>query len=278
MNAQDFAAPGTTWTFSDPEATGYHSYPRAIYSVADTVVNGHPSHLVIGNCMCGGATGNYLYELNRRVYIFNIMLGQFTLLYDFNLNAGEHYIFHPENPADSFYVVVDSTGMDTINGQLRKTQFVHTQDISQSVHYDFYGKIIEGIGSTGCLYPQFGGCDPGTYGLRCYQDAILGFYDTHLAPTCDTVYLTFDKVEEIKRMLLVRVAPNPFSERTTLQFDINNMAQGTIAISDITGRIVKEESFWGNSIVIERSNLESGIYYYILTLQEAKATGKLIID
>jgi hypothetical protein len=228
--------------------------------------------------MCSGATGNYLYELNRRVYIFNLVLGQFTLLYDFNLNAGEHYIFHPQDPVDSFYVVVDSIGMDTINGQFRKTQFVHSQDISQGVHYEFYGKIIEGIGSTACLYPQVGFCDPATNGLRCFQDAILGFYDTHLAPSCDTVYLTFDNVEEIKRMLLVRVAPNPFSERTTLQFDINNLSEGTIAISDITGRIVKEESFWGNSVVIERSNLESGIYYYILTLREAKATGKLIID
>jgi hypothetical protein len=278
MNAQDFAAPGTTWTFSDHENAGYHSYPRGIFSVADSVIDGHNSHLVIGNCQCGGSTANYLYELNHRVYMYHLQLSKFTLLYDFNLNAGENYIFHPQNAADSFYVVVDSIGMDTINGFYRKTQYVHVQDISQTLTYSFPGKIIEGIGSTGCLYPQIASCDPPTYGLRCFEDGFLGFYDTHLAPSCDSVYLTFDKVEEIKSTLLVRVAPNPFSERTTIQFDRQNIAEGNVTISDITGRIVKEEEFFGNSVVIERSSLESGVYYYILTLKESTATGKLIID
>ena len=278
LHAQDFASVGTTWTYSDHEIGGHHSYPRAIFSIADTVVNGHPSHLVIGNCMCSGATGNYLYELNRRVYMYHLQLGRFTLLYDFNLNSGEHYIFHPQNAADSFYVVVDSISMDTINGNLRKSQFVHSQYISGQLSYLFNVKIIEGIGSTGCLYPQIASCNPATDGLRCFQDNILGFYDTHLAPACDTVYLTFDKVEEINRMMLVRVAPNPFSEKTTLKFDRNNIAEGSIAISDFTGRIVREEKFVGNSIVIERKDLESGVYYYVLSLKESKATGKLIID
>ena len=276
--AQNFASVGTIWTYSDHESQGHHSYPRAIISVADTVLIGQPAHVVAGNCKCSGSPANYLYELNRRVYMYHLQLARFTLLYDFNLNAGEHYIYHPQYAADSFYVVVDSTGMDTINGQLRKTQFVHSQYISASIIYEFTGKIIEGIGNTVCLYPQVNTCDAATDGLRCFQDAILGLYDTHLAPSCDTVYLTFDKVEEIKRMLTVRVAPNPFSEKTTLQFDINNIAEGTIAISDITGRIVREEKFFGNSIVIERSYLESGIYYYLLTLKESRATGKLIVE
>jgi hypothetical protein len=278
VHAQDFASVGTTWTYSDHENGGYHSYPRAIFSVADTVVNGHPSHLVIGNCLCSGVTGNYLYELNRRVYMYHLQLGQFTLLYDFNLNAGEHYIFHPQNAADSFYVVVDSISTDTINGNIKKSQYVHTQYISGMLSYSFNGKIIEGIGSVGCLYPQIASCSPSTDGLRCYQDNVLGFYDTHLAPACDTVYVTFDKVEEINRMMLVRVAPNPFSEKTTLHFDKNNLTEGSISIYDLTGRIVREEKFIGNSIVIERNNLESGVYYYILSLKESKATGKLIID
>ena len=278
MNAQTFAAVGTTWTYSDHENAGYYSYPRAIFSVADSVIEGHTTHLVLGNCQCGGFTANYLYELNHRVYMYHLQLSKFTLLYDFNLNAGGNFIFHPQNAADSFYVVVDSTGMDTINGQFRKTQFVHVQNISQTIPYDFPGKIIEGIGSTGCLYPQIASCTPLTEGLRCFEDVFLGFYDTHLAPSCDTVYLTFDKVEEVKSMLMVRVAPNPFSERTTIQFDRNNIAGGNISISDITGRIVKEEKFFGNSVVIERSSLESGVYYYILTLNDSAATGKLIID
>ena len=278
LYAQDYASVGTMWIYSDHESQGNHSYPRAFYSVADTVISGQPSHLVMGNCKCSGSSVNYMYELNRRVYMYNLQLGRFTQLYDFNLNAGEHYTFHPQFAADSFYVVIDSTGMDTINGQLRKTQFVHSQYISAATIYAFTGKIIEGIGNLGCLYPQAASCDAATDGLRCYQDSALGLYDTHLAPPCDTIYIILDKVEEIKRMLLVRVAPNPFSEKTTLQFDINNIAEGTITISDITGRIVREEKFFGNSIVIERSYLESGIYYYLISLKESKATGKLIVD
>ena len=276
MQAQNFASIGTVWTYSDIETAGHHSSPRALSSIADSVINGQLTHLVVGNCFCSGSTANYLFELNRRVYMYHQQLNQFSLLYDFNLNSGENYIFHPPNAQDSFYVVVDSTGMDTINGQFRKTQFVHTQNISQA-SFDFSGKIIEGIGSTRCLYPQYI-CTPTTNGLRCYQDSTLGFYDTHLAPSCDTIYVTFDKVEEIDHRILVRVAPNPFSERTTLQIDKFNIAEGTVAITDIAGRIVRAEKFIGSSIVIERDNLESGIYYYILTLKESTATGKLIID
>ena len=94
---------------------------------------------------------NVIYELNRRVYFYNYQSSQFSLLYDFNLNAGESFMLYPQGALeDSFLVVVDSTGLDTINGFLRKTQFIHAQPFPPHIAYQFSGKVIEGIGSIGC--------------------------------------------------------------------------------------------------------------------------------
>jgi len=278
-HAQDFAAPGSSWVYSDHELTGNHSYPRGIVSVGDTVVNGQPVHIVIGDCFCGGGVANYIYELNRRVYFYNYQSGTFNLLYDFNLNAGESFMLYPQDAAeDSFYVVVDSTGLDTINGFLLKTQFVHVQAFPPHIAYEFHGKIIEGIGSTDCLYPQFGSCDPPTNGLRCYQDPVIGFYDTRLAPSCDTVYVISDGVDEPGYDVHATLSPNPFSENAVLSVRHPGTAGGTIDITDITGRIMREENFSGSNISIQRENLEEGVYFYYLRMGNASASGKFIID
>jgi hypothetical protein len=279
-HAQDFGTPGTSWIYSDHESGGgHHSYPRSIFSVADTVLEGTFAHIVIGDCYCGNSPANILYGLNRRVYFYNYQPGQFCMLYDFNLNAGESFMLYPQGAVeDSFLVVVDSTGLDTVNGFLRKTQFIRAQPFPPHLAYQFSGKVIEGIGSTVCLYPQYGGCDPATMGLRCYQDSVIGFFDTHLAPSCDSVYVISIGIGEIETVIRTTVSPNPFSKRTAIDIDQALHGAGEFELADVTGRIVCKKTFSGNRITLERNNLMEGIYFYCLRVNGGMASGKLIID
>ena len=279
VKAQDFASPGTSWIYSDHEIAGNHSYPRGIVSIADTVVNGQPAHIVIGDCLCGGGQTNYLYELNRRVYFFNFQTSQFNILYDFNLNAGDYYMLYPQGiVSDSFYVMIDSTGTDTINGFLRKTQYVHVQPFFPQIPYAFSGKIIEGIGSEFCLYPQYGFCDPPTSGLRCYQDSILGFYDTHLAPACDSIYVINIGIDEAAQEITAAVSPNPFSQGTEITIHSPANIEGTITVTDPAGRRVFAEAFSGNKIRLDGSRLDAGIYFFNLQMGDSYSAGKFIKD
>ena len=273
--AQDFAPVGARWIYNDHDADTSLNYPRSILSVADTVLNGTTCRIVIGGCLCNANQTNYLYSLNRSVYYFDFSQNAFQLLYNFNLNAGESYVHYPAlAPQDSFRVVIDSIGMEFINGDFHKIQYVHTVAFGGPLNYIFPGKIIEGIGSTGCLYPQFASCDPPTFGLRCYEDPVAGTYDTHFAPSCEATFQDSGiGIDEITYAVLSEIAPNPFSDFAFLKSGNSQTLGGRLICTDIAGRICREEGVSGSEIRIERSNLEPGLYFYTINSKEGVITG-----
>ncbi len=78
------------------------------------------------------------------------------------------------------------------------------------------------------------------------------------------------------------VYPNPFSETTTVYFNLTNSSDVTIAITDVTGKVVeyntKTYSAGSNSLDIEKGNLASGLYF--LTIQAEGKVGyqKLVVN
>lgn len=277
--AQDFASVGATWTYNDHELIGNLNYPRTIFSIADTVVNGIPCHIVIGDCQCGTSATNYLYEINRRVYVYNNATSDFRLIYNFNLNEGDSWTVLAQNTVgDSITLRVDSVTFDTINGNIRKVQHISPSGVFGNV-YVFPGPIIEGIGSKSCLYPQAGFCDPPTDGLRCYQDSLIGFYSTHLAPTCDVIYADSGiGIRELENKIHVTLSPNPMHEACMLQIDDNGSALGVFRMTDLSGRVVREERMNGNKLVVHRNELEEGLYFYQILFEKQTAAGKIMID
>ncbi len=235
--------------------------------------------MIVGDCACGTGVTNYEYEINGKVYWYNNLLNGFTLLYDFNLNAGDSWNVLAQNTSgDSLTVRVDSIRMDTINGNLRKVQFVSTSAMFGNA-YIFPGPIVEGIGSKFCLYPQYAACDAPTAGLRCYQDSIVGFYDTHFAPACEEVFVDSGiGVREISTKVVAIISPNPFHEVSTLSLQYFSSQEGIFELVDVTGRIILTEKFSGNEIKIERNNLDEGIYFYRLKIEDSFSVGKLIVD
>ena len=77
----------------------------------------------------------------------------------------------------------------------------------------------------------------------------------------------------------VKVAPNPFSHSTTIEFTNNGKDNVDLIIFDITGKLVRKYlNLSGNKVIVPRENLEAGIYLYQLRGKEDTDTGKLVIN
>ena len=95
------------------------------------------------------------------------------------------------------------------------------------------------------------------------------------APQCDLVLGTENVV--VKRSM--KVTPNPFRNRTFIEFDNPENQYFDLVVTDMTGRIVRTmNGVSGERIIFERENLPAGIYS--ATLQDEKgdfATTKLVV-
>ncbi len=77
--------------------------------------------------------------------------------------------------------------------------------------------------------------------------------------------------------------PNPFSDRTTISFDLEERAKVALSVYDISGRLVQllanEEMLQGTqSFEFERQTLASGAYFVKATVAEQTYTRKMVIQ
>ena len=76
----------------------------------------------------------------------------------------------------------------------------------------------------------------------------------------------------------ISVYPNPITTQTT--FSLNNeVKNASLKVYDVNGKEAKQLIFSGKQVVLERGNLESGIYFYQINSENKNiATGKIIIN
>jgi len=85
-------------------------------------------------------------------------------------------------------------------------------------------------------------------------------------------------LKEEKLNISSSIYPNPFTTSATIRLS-SEIRNGIFSIQDVSGRKIKDLSFSGKEIVIEREELNSGIYFYRISSNEnVNATGKLIIQ
>jgi len=87
-----------------------------------------------------------------------------------------------------------------------------------------------------------------------------------------------NSITEVNSNIETSVYPNPFDNTTTLTIKgSNNNLPVTVNILDMNGRIVR--SYWtiSNGAIIEKGNLNSGIYLLQISNESAISTQKLII-
>ncbi|MEA3495394.1 MAG: T9SS type A sorting domain-containing protein [Bacteroidota bacterium] len=71
--------------------------------------------------------------------------------------------------------------------------------------------------------------------------------------------------------------PNPFKTNCTFKLPTNTKQKVTLNLYSITGKLLKQEKFTGNSYEFFRGNLSNGLYLYQIILENKIFTGKLIV-
>ncbi len=88
----------------------------------------------------------------------------------------------------------------------------------------------------------------------------------------------FTGIEETKDEYSFTIAPNPFTSQTTITFD-KEQKNTIIKITDGLGKVIKTITFVGKKCVIEKGEMQKGIFF-IEIINETKKTSKrkIVID
>ena len=75
------------------------------------------------------------------------------------------------------------------------------------------------------------------------------------------------------------ITPNPATDVAILTFPNPSNEVFTLKMTDVTGRIIRtHEEIRGTTFIIQREELESGVYFYHLESDRKTATGKLVLQ
>ncbi len=155
-----FAPQGAEWYFDVFNPWGTHPEYQRFFVDGDTIIQGHQCSIISQHFVDTGHEGEeFVYEEDNKVYWFNPTTNAFSVLYDFDAEAGESWNY--EVGECSHQMTVDSVGSVTWNGHTYRTQWVR---FNEDVQY-YSGKIIEGIGYEKGLFPSIYVCD----GLEVYD-------------------------------------------------------------------------------------------------------------
>ena len=149
-----FAPQGAEWYFDVFNPWGTHPEYQRFFVDGDTIIQGHQCSIIDQHFLdTGHEGGEFVYEEDNKVYWFNPTTNAFSILYDFDAEAGESWYY--EVGDCSHQVTVDSVASVTWNGHNYRTQWVRfNEDLPV-----FRGKIIEGIGYERGLFPSMEVCN-----------------------------------------------------------------------------------------------------------------------
>lgn len=266
-NAQDFAPQGATWHYSESffYPLPYVSYFMKFEVTGDTIIDGQNCSIIHkeGKALCYQRPDNeFVYSSNDTVFVYDQNDSIFRVLYDFSANAGDswEYIvdgFDPSTDQDTNVIMVDSTDTIIFNGQSLKRQFVTYQFSSESGSYEYPSTIIERMGDTKYMFNYYQDllftCDMNwSAGLRCYEDSLIGLYETGIADSCEYFEL-YNSVSE-HEFSSFSLSPNPAHDQ--LKINVHKGVIEMIRILDNQGRLILETKEGS----IDISQFESGIY------------------
>ena len=85
-------------------------------------------------------------------------------------------------------------------------------------------------------------------------------------------------IQENNNASSIVVSPNPFTSQTTVSFS-KKIKNGTVKIRDVVGKEVRSIDFSGNQLIIEKGELNAGIYFVqVVSEKNVIANKKIIIQ
>jgi hypothetical protein len=277
INAQDFAPVGAKWWYTQVDLFNpfFKSY-STIESIQDTIISNQSCRklLTTYNNAFAEATFEtyYMYSEDRIIYQYSEDAARFLQLYDFNKEVGDTFVM------EGYYVgsaqieplkaIIDSVDSVEINSVMLKRIYTHSND---GLNWDFLGWSTELIGHDHFLFPF--GDNFTTAPLRCYQDSLLGLYETGTAPSCEFV-VAVNEADNEKSFI---ISPNPASNFISIRFSGKYLQSPYIvSISNGIGKIFLTRTFSSKENESDISALEPGIYLLQIDYEGGMAVKKFI--
>ena len=258
-----FAPQGAEWYFhvwsQGPITEPPFSYIRKTVSGVEEV-QGHTCSVI--------DLYDYVYEEDNIVYWYNQDNDAFTVLYDFNAEAGESWYCDIEEC--SFLVTVQSVDSVTWNNRTYRTQYVVGSYADNLDNVVFEGRIIDGIGYEKGLFFNWGSCGiicGADYEyMRCYlEDGELlyheGDYDCDYVPGNQPQQPQFEWYYEIQ------------NEDGSITYQYMYQAGDTIINDEPTHILVKINTLYDKDLHQDVSHeyvyeLNGKLYWWNKTLEE----------
>jgi hypothetical protein len=110
--------------------------------------------------------------------------------------------------------------------------------------------------------------DPGTPAVRLVMDGDV---------------LSVDDFNQIEGVGLQQNMPNPFSDETTISYNLTTAKSMAFEVTDVTGKVVMSENFGtqaigAHQIQLDAERFESGVYYYSLISGTERITKKMVVS
>ena len=100
--------------------------------------------------------------------------------------------------------------------------------------------------------------------------------DLHVeCPTC-----AGSSVANVGNIQSVQAVPNPAASSTSINFKLDQVANVTVSLTDVTGQVVatqKLENVSNGKAFISTANLPSGVYFYTVTANGKRSTGRVVV-
>lgn len=277
-NAQEWAPEGAKWHYNETYVfapdTGYIFYE----SIGDTVINDQPCKRVEKNhslqYMLRDEDKEFMFSRNDTVFVYDEYVGEFQILYDFNAEGGDTwYRLIPDfsEGVDTAYVHIDSTTTVDINGVNLKKLFatfsmVYHDDYIDDLTYN--GTITERIGYEDYMFYS----TPISYftydmnfasGLRCYEDEIVGLYETGIVESCTYTSEGTGTDRSLPKASSLKIYPNPVSKQLWIKGKTNFPIR--YSLKSVNGKVVME-GILQQGQRIDMNEIGKGIY--ILTTSD----------
>ena len=255
---------GSEWYYEIENENGSITY-QYMYQAGDTIVQDEPSHILVkintlyDKGVHEEVTHEYVYERDGKLYWWNKTLELFTVLYDFEAEAGDSWEI--KVGTESLVMYVDA--VEEIEYEGVTYRVLHVSDADDL----FSGNIVCGIGHLTSFFPERlmrNGDGIRVEGLRCYwiEDELvfkLGDED------CDAIYGELHGIEEGGPSTgsgTFAVYPNPTDGILFVETRrATSLPVETYRITNLIGQTLMTGQITAETQQINVSTLPKGMYF-----------------
>ena len=255
------------WYYEIENENGSITY-QYMYQAGDTIIQDEPTHILVkintlyDKDLHQDVTHEYVYERDGKLYWWNKILGEFTVLYDYEAEEGDEWEI--KVGTESLVMHVDAVQMITYKNQVWRVLSVSDpEDL-------FSGNIVCGIGHLTSFFPERlmdNGDGIRVEGIRCYwSDSKLVF--KYGDEDCDAIYDELHGIEEGGPSTgsgtagTFTVYPNPTNGVLFVETRrATSLQNQTYRITNLMGQTIMTGQITAENQQIDVSTLPEGMYF-----------------